>query len=333
MNDFGFPKQTRSQRVGRVGESYFEHFVTTILHWVYRPVHRESDFGIDGYIDVTSEESVTGRSLAVQIKCGDTYIAKRTAGGIKYEGSNRHLNYYMNQSVPIILIVLSSDCSEGYWVEFDVMRTNRSSTGWWIEIPKRNQLNIKVAQIWSEIAGPADDFSEGVQLMWTVDDFIQSTEYRSFAVPFEEVQHCSMAYIISLLHRLSKTQESLLANRGKLEIYFPGYDSDPREIYEVPEIRRWFAASLEVGIPWFYFLDTRDRGKSLRLLLLCTCSADMTEPQPNGRLIYISGEARHDWLMKNFHNLNIFAQIHEIPDEIVKERSLAVVECLDRGGQ
>ena len=104
MSGFGFPKQTQSQQVGRSGEAYIERFITGELGWVYRPVHRESDFGIDGFVDVVTNGCVTGRGLAVQIKCGDSYVSKTTDGGIRYEGSNRHLNYYLNMlSAPFFL--------------------------------------------------------------------------------------------------------------------------------------------------------------------------------------------------------------------------------------
>lgn len=330
MSDFGFPKQTRSQRVGRAGEAWFESFVTSVLGWVYRPVHRESDFGIDGYIDIVAHEAVTGRTLAVQVKCGDSFVAKKTAGGIKFEGSNRHLNYYLNQDVPVILVVLSSNCEEGYWVEFDITRTNRTSVGWWIEIPRRNQLNEQVVDHWSRIAGPVDDFSDGIRLMWNVDHLLEGVDYRRVAVPLEEVQTCSMGYIVALLNRLSKTRESMLASRGKLEIYFPGFDTDPRELYQIPEVRRWFTTSIEYGIPWFYFLDTRGRGDSIRLLLLSTIDVEIKLTEGGRHLIEIPAEERVEWLMKNFENLNLFTTTHEVPGEINKERCGAILECLER---
>ncbi|GFE68609.1 DUF4365 domain-containing protein [Chroococcus sp. FPU101] len=95
MNDFGFPKQNKSQEIGRKGEVYFSHYVTTVLGWIYRTVPQESDFGIDGFVDIVINGSVTGKSIAVQIKCGDSYISKLTAGGFRYDGENRHLNYYI----------------------------------------------------------------------------------------------------------------------------------------------------------------------------------------------------------------------------------------------
>ncbi len=63
-----FPKRNLSAQTGRVGETYFQYFVAQELGWIFRPVHREDDFGIDGYIDIVEDETVTGRSLAVKIK-------------------------------------------------------------------------------------------------------------------------------------------------------------------------------------------------------------------------------------------------------------------------
>jgi len=244
MSGFGFPKQTQSQQVGRSGEAYIERFITGELGWVYRPVHRESDFGIDGFVDVVTNGCVTGRGLAVQIKCGDSYVSKTTDGGIRYEGSNRHLNYYLNHSIPVVLVVLSSNCDEGYWVKFDMARTNRTSTGWWIEIPRKNLLDQSVAVLWSQIAGPAEDYSEQVQTLWAMDAVLASTDFRAITIPAEEIHQCSMEFITELLSRLSKTRELVLANRGKLEIFFPEYDSDPREIYELKFCKvSWMAYS------------------------------------------------------------------------------------------
>jgi hypothetical protein len=330
MSGFGFPKQTRAQQVGRSGEAYIERFVTGELGWVYRPVHRESDFGIDGFIDVVTAGCVTGRGLAVQIKCGDSYVSKTTDGGIRYEGSNQHLNYYLNHSIPVVLVVLSSNCDEGYWVKFDINRTNETSTGWWIEIPRKNLLDQSVAVRWAQIAGPVEDYSEQIQILWTVDEVLASTDFRSIVIPAEEIHQCSMAFITDLLNRLSKTRELVLANRGKLEIFFPGYDSDSREIYEIPEVRRWVEVSIDSGVPWFYFLNTRGRGDSLRLLLFCTCEVGVKETHDNRHLLVTEPEERARWLIRNFDNLNRFTADHDIPLEINQERCDAVMECLDR---
>jgi len=42
---------------------------------VFRPVHQEDDFGIDGFIELVAAEEVTGRLVGVQVKTGDSYLS------------------------------------------------------------------------------------------------------------------------------------------------------------------------------------------------------------------------------------------------------------------
>ncbi|MFM4731923.1 DUF4365 domain-containing protein [Aeromonas salmonicida] len=118
MNSFSFPKYGEQQMTGNRGEIFFENFVTKSLGFIYRKVHRENDFGIDGYVDIVDSHQVTGRSIAVQIKCGDSYLSKMSDGGIRYSGENKHLNFLMNLNCPVILVVMDSSCLIGYWSVF-----------------------------------------------------------------------------------------------------------------------------------------------------------------------------------------------------------------------
>jgi hypothetical protein len=135
MSSFGFPKRTDAQKTGRVGETFVQYFVTAKLGWVFRPVHREDDFGIDGYVDVLESGNVTGKSLAIQVKCGQSYLNKTTPGGFKYSGSKSHLNLYLNLDLPVILVIVDDSLEEAYWVEFEIEKTSPAGDGWWIEIP------------------------------------------------------------------------------------------------------------------------------------------------------------------------------------------------------
>ena len=140
------PKRTRQQAQGNIGSAAFELFVNRDLGWVFRPVHQEYDFGIDGYIDVIDNGEVTGASLAVQIKCGKSYIAKKTPGGIRYDGEIKHLNYYSNLRVPVLLVVFDENGENGHWVVFQLEKSlpAKSDDRWWIEIPETNILQASV---------------------------------------------------------------------------------------------------------------------------------------------------------------------------------------------
>ena len=70
---------------------------------VFRPVHDEDDFGIDGFIELVKAEVVSGRLVAVQIKTGPSYLGK---SGDKFEVAvdQTHLDYWLNYMVPVILV-------------------------------------------------------------------------------------------------------------------------------------------------------------------------------------------------------------------------------------
>lgn len=75
------------------------------------------------------------------------------------------------------------------------------------------------------------------------------------------------------------TLSSLLADnatvrrfQGSVAVSFDGFNEDPREIYEIPEIRR-FCTELDRHFPyWLYFLSTDD--SSLKMMAFCLCSVE-----------------------------------------------------------
>ena len=324
MSSFEFPKQSSSQKIGRLGEAFFEYFISSVLGWVYRPVHQESDFGIDGYIDIFNDSgTATGKSIAVQIKCGDSYLSKNSQGGIKYKGNKKHLNYYLNLQIPVVLVVISSDCSQGFWVEFDIEKTIESSSGWWIEIPKKNRLDITAKNFFADLAGDSKDFSEEIQNLWAIDKALSNTSFLAFAISKSEVRTESLSTLNFTIKKLTKNKEMMLSKRASAEIYFPEYDSDPREIYEIPEVRSWFLKTILQGIPWFYFL-AQNKGIGLTLLLCCTCKVSFQGVYGSNHRLLITREDITWWLDRNFVNLNIFTESNEIPLEINEEISQGI---------
>jgi hypothetical protein len=64
--------------------------------------------------------------------------------------------------------------------------------------------------------------------------------------------------------------ENVTRFKRKLTLWVDGYDDDPRELFEIDEVRRWVQL-LDVAFPfWFYFLSLEPRS-SLRWIPLCLC--------------------------------------------------------------
>lgn len=79
--------------------------------------------------------------------------------------------------------------------------------------------------------------------------------------------------IQGLIESYTKDREKLLASRNTWEVNFFGYDDDPREIPEIPEVVNWIRKSVDAGIPWFYFMRTEQPSYGLLSFMIC-CGAD-----------------------------------------------------------
>src|ERR1700752_5454864 len=69
---------------------------------VFHPVHQENDLGIDGFIELVKSEESTSRLVAAQIKFGDSYFNSEDEFVLYVD--ERHLNYLLNFTVPVVLI-------------------------------------------------------------------------------------------------------------------------------------------------------------------------------------------------------------------------------------
>lgn len=331
-DNFGFPQRSASQEQGIAGEAFFNFFVKGRLRWDYFQVPRESDFGIDGHIVPVINGVVSGRSISAQVKCGRTYLAKKTTGGIRYEGENRHINYLLHQRSPVVLVVINEDFSEGYWEIFHMEKTAPAGkNGWWLEIPIRNKIDLSVGDQWNRLAGPADDHTEMVRRFWAISKLIEDAGLISLAIPADEVKARSMDTVWHIIKQLSRNSDLLIKKKFSLELFFPDYIDDPRELYEIPEIREWFKVSLFLDdVPWFYFLNTKKPHPGLTLLWLCANPIDIKKRE--GGMVYTefntSTPEPRKWINRNYENLNRFTENHGLPEELNKQASLAPVAAL-----
>ena len=69
--------------------------------------------------------------------------------------------------------------------------------------------------------------------------------------------------------------------KGRLIFEIRGYEDDPRDLWEIPEVRAWMKA-LDQAFPyWFYFMDVGP-GSTLAFIAFTLCKY---EKAPNGKII------------------------------------------------
>lgn len=88
-------------------------------------------------------------------------------------------------------------------------------------------------------------------------------------VSHDDVVHCDISAVARGLDHLLQSRRRVVAGRGRIALALSGYDSDTRELYEIPEVRRYVEALDSVFPYWFYF--AHPQYGTLKLFALCLC--------------------------------------------------------------
>lgn len=75
------------------------------------------DVGIDGQLEFVSDGYATGRTVAVQVKCGSSFFTRPSANGWKYYPEQKHKNYWEAFPLPVILVLHDPDSGVSYWTD------------------------------------------------------------------------------------------------------------------------------------------------------------------------------------------------------------------------
>lgn len=89
----------------------------------------------------------------------------------------------------------------------------------------------------------------------------------------EEIEAKNTASVLERLEVLTSNAENLRRHRESLVFQVRGYDEDPRVIFEVPEIRDYFADLADAWPHWLWFLHRRVGMVVLFMSLLCRVEA------------------------------------------------------------
>lgn len=137
-------------------------------------------------------------------------------------------------------------------------------------------------------------------------------DFVGIVISRKEIESLDIAAVLKSLESMLYDAETVQAFQGQMCLSFQGYDNDPRELYEIPEVRRYMAL-LDSNFPyWFYFHSTTDG--TLKMIAFCLCEtrkigAGLANPEP---------EELQTFIMKHFDALNrLFDHYHL--DESINE--------------
>ena len=302
MTSWPFPRASRAVVTGEPGIAIVTQRFLRDLGWLVRRTHLENDFGIDAHVDLVEPSGdVTGRQFAIQVKCGDSYFRDATEAAIPCHGELRHLNYCLNYPLPVLILLVEPASGRIFWARLALEQTRRTSGGWSMDIPKSHELTTKSAQELSAIAGPAVDHTEALEVYWKQNEFLGQFERVLVGVSRDEVEAGNVEAFAQMFERLQMNDGLARRLEGRVGFFILGYDSDPRELWEVSEVRRWVVAAQSVVKYWFYFWD-RHAGRRSLIALLALCVVHPVRREDGGWEFEAADLS--DWLNQHFASLN-----------------------------
>ena len=188
-----------SARTGRLGVICVDRIVTEELGWIFRE-QPTADYGIDAQIEICEGGRPTGRLIAVQIKSGSSWFARGDAEGFTYTGSLRHLDYWLEHSLPVILVLCDPAERRAYWTPVERGHVRRGGSSWSIRVPRVSELSALSAEELRRLARPgrmdsaaaanltAESWRHGCERMESHDS---PEEVARIAARFERLWKCS----------------------------------------------------------------------------------------------------------------------------------------------
>lgn len=326
-----FPKFNRAASTGERGVNLVSTVVSNCLQWIFRRTHTEQDFGIDGYIDIVShEEFVTGRTLAVQIKSGASYLQEKTKFGYVYRGESKHLNYLINHPIPVIIVLCDLEASECYWTEFDPAKTKQTKTGWKISVPFQNNLGNSYEKL-IDLAGPAKDYTDELNIFWALNNLIEQSDHILFIIDPQDIQNFKFDNVAGFVDRLVVNQDIALSNQGKVEIGVFGWDEDPRELFEIEIVKKYIEELDHQFDNSFFFLRNEPKSQALKMFACCACDAKWEGQRATAGTsaqVVLDKEKLGKFLERHWVGLNRMTEWLQMSIEENKQISYAIMKLL-----
>lgn len=266
----GFPRVRRQNFTGESGVNLVSSIVNTELSWIFRTNHEENDFGIDGYIDVVTEDGyVTGQSFAIQIKAGPSFFKNKSPNGYVFYGDKKHLNYYLNNQLPVLIVICDLELGDCYWQCMELEKVEKTDLNWKINIPRSNLLIKGSTKSLLSLLPPLIDSEPLIEQQDKVNKMFENQDKIYYSVSSEEIKNNDISVLKSFFRRLASNDLLFRNLQGKLELTVDGYDNHKKELYEIKEVRRWFKKANKKISYWFYLLTTDKPATGLKLLFLC----------------------------------------------------------------
>ena len=138
----------------------------------------------------------------------------------------------------------------------------------------------------------------------------------------EQIMEMDLQEPLQVLRQLAGNPEKAVAACGRISVVIDGYNADSRELFEIPEVRRYIQQLDALWPYWFFFLSQAD--DSIKVIESCLC--DSIEVVPG--VTSIDTEQLNECLTRHFSALNSYCEAINLPESKIQEISEGIISLI-----
>ncbi|WP_052241169.1 DUF4365 domain-containing protein [Microbacterium hominis] len=141
--------QIATELTNRRAVALTESVVLDALGWIFRG-QDTSDFGIDAHVEIALDDRATGELIALQIKGGPSAYKTAAEGGWYFPVAAKHADYWLNHSLPVVLVLADLEARRCYWEVIDSSTLTSTGKNFKVLVPQCNDLSL-AADEWQRL--------------------------------------------------------------------------------------------------------------------------------------------------------------------------------------
>ena len=155
-------------------------------------------------------------------------------------------------------------------------------------------------------------------------DISQQSDYIVLQISQEAIQNCDTSEYVTLLHGITDSLQSFEVAFQRYVFLISGYDDDPRELYQIPEVVS-FIKYLNSKLPfWLYFVNTTDK-RFFSWMIACLCRAMSLDQDDETIYADFDTDAYNDLTEYQFSNIvklmTGLGVVESIQEKVLKDLS------------
>lgn len=248
------------------------------------------DYGIDAIIETRDDKYLSGKLIVVQIKSGDSYFKEQKDNCVIYRGDIKHYYYWLNHSLPVIIVLSSPTTGELIWECVNKQTAKRCQEGWKISIPRKQTIPTSKEMLY-DLANKQSEFtSRWTSLVLAKEWMLHINEKGSLILEVEEwINKSSGRGTFRLKSECEKEGEKILFEREILGFGVRGYESVIQELFPWANIeidKDFYEANMDEECQRKSMISERDyasmSGKKGKELLKYSAELPSIYPYRNG---------------------------------------------------